>query len=94
MICAREECRAEFTPRTHNMKYCGSECCRLATNARMMRKYHERQAFLKGKKRMCIVCDTTRLSRYNPSDTCAACKMRLQNEINNNLINMLENVVA
>ena len=32
MKCAYKECGKEFTPKTHNMKYCSDECCRIATN--------------------------------------------------------------
>jgi hypothetical protein len=94
LICAREECQVEYEPKTHNQKYHSAECCRIATNARMMRKYHQRQRYLKGEVRMCEQCSLTKLSRYNPSNTCAACTTRIQNEVNENLYRMLENVVA
>jgi hypothetical protein len=38
MICANKECAKDFEPKTHNQKYCTDECCRIATNRRIMEK--------------------------------------------------------
>lgn len=70
--CARAECGLEFEKTTHNQKYCSSECCRIVTNAKGMEKYHEREAIRRGKKRVCVSCDTV-LSRYNTDAKCAKC---------------------
>ena len=43
MICANKDCAIDFDARTHNQKYCSDECCRLATNKRIMEKYYERK---------------------------------------------------
>ena len=43
MICAREECGIEFEQKTHNQKYCSDECCRIATNKRIMDKYYKKK---------------------------------------------------
>lgn len=71
--CAREGCNNEGVKTTHNQKYCSSECCRIATNAKIMEKYHERVAIKRGKKRQCKTCGTA-LSRYNDMKTCGACQ--------------------
>jgi hypothetical protein len=77
--CAREECGKGFTKTTHNQKYCSNECCRIETNRKIMAKYHERAAIRRGKKRVCLSCDTP-LSRYNESKICGACQTRKRNE--------------
>ena len=76
-VCAHKPCGKWFIKHTHNMKYCSDECCRLATNARIMEKYYERKARLKGAVRVCVSenCET-KLSRYNPSHICAACERK------------------
>lgn len=92
--CAREGCENTFTPKTHNQRYCDSECCRLATNKRMTAKYHERQARKKGVTRICASCKTTKLSRYNSTRICGACASRTAAERNGELAKMLANVTA
>ena len=73
------------------MKYCSDECCRLATNARIMEKYYERKARLKGTVRICKSLDCeTKLSRYNPSNVCGACERRDIERDRNNLLEMLQ----
>ena len=79
VICAREECGAEFTKVTHNQKYCTNECCRIETNRKIMEQYHERNAIKRGKKRACKNCSTS-LSRYNPSALCGACQTAKREE--------------
>lgn len=82
MICANKECPngKEFTPKTHNQKYCSDQCCRVATNRRIMEKYYEKKAIRSGAKRECKKCKS-RLSRYNESTVCAACQKKI--DINN-----------
>ena len=77
--CAREECGKEFTKVTHNQKYCTNECCRIETNRKIMKKYHERAAIRRGKKRVCRNCATS-LSRYNANEVCGACETNKRNE--------------
>lgn len=74
-VCAYKECGKLFTKTTHNQKYHDEECCRLATNARIMEKYYERKARRGGAKRICASpgCQT-QLSRYNPNKICAKCE--------------------
>lgn len=93
-ICAREECRKEYERKTHNQKYCGPECCRIATNKRIMEKYYARQAQRKGLTRYCDVCKETKLSRYNNSTTCNSCMLRRSIESRESLKNMLAAISA
>jgi hypothetical protein len=72
MICFNKECAIDFEPKTHNQKYCSDECCRLATNKRIMEKYYEKKAIKNGMLRKCK-CGNI-LSRYNDSESCAICE--------------------
>ena len=72
MICSNKECAKDFTPKTHNQKYCTDECCRVATNRRIMEKYYEKKAIKNGSIRQCTKCKS-QLSRYNTESICAAC---------------------
>lgn len=65
------ECQKEFAFKTHNQKYCSNECCRIATNKRIMEKYYQKRARLRGEERLCK-CGSP-LSRYNPEDICEMC---------------------
>jgi hypothetical protein len=66
-----KECNLKFDAKTHNQKYCSGECCRIATNKRIMEKYYQKKARLNGLERLCG-CGST-LSRYNSEDTCSNC---------------------
>lgn len=92
-ICANEGCEVEFQPKTHNMKYCSAECCRVATNRRIMQKYYDRRDQKAGKARFCKKCRVTRLSRYNDSQVCGACSLATVAAANNAVANMFANVV-
>lgn len=73
-VCARTECAKDFAPKTHNQRYCSDECCRLATNKRIMEKYYERKNRRKGGTRICSSSGcATILNRYNDSEICALC---------------------
>ena len=48
MICSSDECKKNFDAKTHNQKYCSEECCRIATNKRIMEKYYEKKVILGG----------------------------------------------
>lgn len=93
LLCARPGCEEPFEPKTHNQKYHNDECCRLATNSRLTDKYHAKKARRKGEVRVCDVCATTKLSRYNDDTTCAACKAQIEKDVNNSLFSMLSNTV-
>ena len=72
MICSNKECAKEFDSKTHNQKYCNDECCRIATNKRIMEKYYEKKAIKNGAIRVCKLCKL-KLSRYNNSNVCSKC---------------------
>lgn len=88
-VCAREGCDVEAERKTHNQKYCTDECCRLATNQRIMEKYYAKRDQRQGKTRYCKDCGKTRLSRYNDSQTCSPCMMKREVAANNSVIDML-----
>lgn len=91
LVCANSTCDKEFVPKTHNMIYCDDECCRQATNRRIMEKYHANRARLKGKVRLCKKCETTKLSRYNESEYCALCTKQSEIAKNSSVLDMIMN---
>lgn len=93
MICFNKDCKKEFEPKTHNQKYCTDNCCRVATNKRIMEKYYEKKAIKSGKLRACHECKT-KLSRYNQSSLCSNCSKKYLKNKNNNLklLQMIKNV--
>jgi hypothetical protein len=77
MICANKECGIEFEPKTHNQKYCKDECCRIATNKRIMEKYYERKAIRNGSiVRLCEKCKA-KLSVYHNDKVCSPCQKKI-----------------
>ena len=76
MICSNKECAIEFEPKTHNQKYHNDECCRVATNRRIMEKYYEKKAIRQGASRGCKKCGR-QLSRYNDTSMCASCQKKI-----------------
>lgn len=88
MICSREDCGKEFNSKTHNQKYCSDECCRIATNRRIMEKYYEKKAIKSGKQRQCKTCKAN-LSRYNYSNMCSLCEEKKDSENKKNLLEMI-----
>jgi len=91
MICSNKECSKDFDAKTHNQKYCSDECCRIATNRRIMEKYYEKKAIRNGAFRACSKCKT-KLSRYNQSNMCAACEKKINVSNRNKLIGMIDEV--
>ncbi len=73
MICANKDCSIEFDPKTHNQKYHSDDCCRIATNRKIMEKYYEKKSIRQGKIRLCKKCNS-KLSRYNQSNVCSKCE--------------------
>ena len=72
-LCDYEPCGKEFDRKTHNQKYCDAECCRKATNERIMQRYYEKRDAKSGAiARSCQRCDI-KLSRYNEGNFCGAC---------------------
>lgn len=71
--CAYKPCGKQFDRKTHNQKYCDAECCRRATNERIMERYYEkRDARMGNVERKCKGCGM-KLSRYNDGLTCSVC---------------------
>jgi hypothetical protein len=95
MKCAYVECSKEFTPRTHNMKYCSDECCRVATNEKLKEAYYEKKARLAGKKRTCKAkgC-TSELSRYNEKNICYSCETVGKRKAKEEMMEMMRNVTG
>ena len=91
MICNNKECSKEFDAKTHNQKYCSDECCRIATNKRIMEKYYEKKAIRNGACRACLKCNT-RLSRYNQSDICSSCEKKININNKKKLMGMIDEV--
>jgi len=91
MICANKECAKEFDAKTHNQKYCCDECCRIATNKKIMEKYYEKKAIRSGAKRECKVCKS-RLSRYNQSNVCSKCEKNSAIKNRSTLLRMLDDI--
>lgn len=91
MICANKECAKEFEPKTHNQKYCTDECCRIATNRRIMEKYYEKKAIRNGAVRGCKKCGS-QLSRYNESNLCSICNRASNENYRNKLLGMINEI--
>lgn len=88
MICANKECAKEFDAKTHNQKYCSDDCCRIATNKKIMEKYYEKKAIRNGAKRLCRSCKSS-LSRYNSENICSLCLKSNSTKHNNDILEAL-----
>lgn len=71
MIKPCVECKNDFEFKTHNQKYCSPQCCRIATNKRIMDKYYAKKARLAGETNLCG-CGAV-LSRYSTDTVCISC---------------------
>jgi len=91
MICANKECGIDFEPKTHNQKYHSDECCRVATNKKIMEKYYEKKAIRSGSKRLCQKCNS-QLSRYNDQKICSKCEKNSLIKNRSKIIEMLNDV--
>lgn len=91
MICANKECGIEFNPKTHNQKYHSDECCRIATNKKIMEKYYEKKAIRSGAKRECKICKSG-LSRYNQSNICSKCEKDSNVKHRKNVLRMINDI--
>ena len=91
MICANKECAINFDAKTHNQKYCSDECCRIATNKRIMEKYYEKKAIKKGAVRLCKKCKS-QLSRYNDSDRCSQCLQSKKSKSNGRIKEIINDI--
>jgi len=91
MICSNKECSKEFEAKTHNQKYCTDECCRIATNRRIMEKYYEKKAIRNGAKRGCKLCGA-QLSRYNESTMCSSCTRKVNQDQKTKLLGLIDEI--
>ena len=91
MICSNKECAKEFEAKTHNQKYCSDECCRIATNRRIMEKYYEKKAIKNGAYRACKKCGI-RLSRYNQTIICSSCEKNIGLKNKNKILDMINEI--
>jgi hypothetical protein len=90
--CENTGCTTLFVKKTHNQRYHDDECCRLATNAKIMEKYYAKRAQRLGHIRYCNMCRVTRLNRYNSEQTCGSCLSKREVEKNQAVYNMLSNI--
>lgn len=91
MRCLNVECKIEFNSKTHNQKYCSDECCRVATNKRIMEKYYEKKAIKNGAPRKCKGCPGL-LSRYNSDLYCAKCAKSTSLKIKKDLMGIIDDI--
>lgn len=89
--CENKGCEVEFVKKTHNQRYHDDECCRLATNAKIMEKYYARRAQKLGLARACTECGT-KLSRYNPDTVCNSCSLNREIQKRDSVLEMLFSV--
>jgi hypothetical protein len=92
ITCEHIGCGVVFRKKTHNQRYHDDECCRLATNAKIMQKYYQRRAQKLGHARYCDVC-ASKLSKYNSESKCNSCLQQSETTRNNMVVDMLANVV-
>jgi hypothetical protein len=91
MICGNSECAKDFDSKTHNQKYCSDECCRVATNKRIMEKYYEKKAIRNGLHRVCKSCKA-KLSRYNQTNICAGCEKKIDISQKNKILRSINEI--
>jgi hypothetical protein len=91
VICSNKECLKEFDAKTHNQKYCTDECCRIATNKRIMQKYYEKKAIKNGATRLCKSCKSM-LSRYNDSNVCSKCVNGKKDKTKNRIKEIIDEI--
>jgi hypothetical protein len=87
------QCKQPFKFKTHNQKYCSKECCRLATNKKIMAKYYIKKQRLAGKLRLCKTCNSE-LSRYNSDSSCSMCQEKKRKNKASIVIGDIENVIS
>lgn len=91
ITCENKGCDVVFAKKTHNQRYHDDECCRLATNAKIMEKYYQRRAQKMGLVRTCNDCKNP-LSRYNSDSICNSCSSKREIEKNQSVFAMLAGV--
>ncbi len=91
ITCENAGCEITFVKKTHNQRYHDDECCRLATNAKIMEKYYQRRAQKLGLARNCTACGNS-LSRYNSDTICNSCSLKREVERTQSVLSMLSSV--
>ena len=91
MVCLNNECGKDFESKTHNQKYCSDECCRVATNKRIMEKYYEKKAIKNGAPRKCKGCPGL-LSRYNSESYCSKCTKSKHAKNKKDLMDIIDDI--
>lgn len=91
MICANSDCSKDFESKTHNQKYCSDDCCRVATNKKIMEKYYEKKAIRNGAVRLCKKCKS-KLSRYNSENVCSKCVKSNNSQHKENLLRAINDI--
>ncbi len=91
MICANSDCSKLFESKTHNQKYCSDNCCRIATNKKIMQKYYEKKAIRNGAVRLCKKCKS-KLSRYNTDNICSKCIKSNNSEHKRKILRMINDI--
>lgn len=91
MICLNKDCGITFDAKTHNQKYCSNECCRIATNKKIMEKYYEKKAIRNGAVRICKKCNA-QLSRYNHYEICSSCEKNSAVKYRSTILEMINDV--
>lgn len=87
------ECGNPFPFKTHNQKYCSKECCRIATNKKIMAKYYLKKQRLAGGLRLCFGCEN-QLSRYNSENFCTKCQLEEKKKKSGIVIGDIESVIS
>lgn len=72
-VCANEDCNNTYVQTAHNKIYCSDECCKKATNKKIMEKYYAKKHRRSGALIECDRCSAA-LSRYSDDHLCAACR--------------------
>lgn len=80
-------CGIEFQARRVNMIYCNEQCCKQATNAKLIAKYHKNKV-LADKIEFCVDCGT-KLSKYNPDIKCFGCQRKSESQKRKDVLNRL-----
>lgn len=71
-------CSVKFDATRANQIYCKQECCKLATNKKLIEKYHKNKSKKTLDARTCE-CGA-KLSIYNKDKTCYSCQSRRADE--------------
>lgn len=87
------ECKNDFEFKTHNQKYCSNQCCRIATNKRIMEKYYAKKDRMSGKLVRLCACGSA-LSMYNPEALCAKCQHKKKRDKTTSAKDTIGNVIA